>query len=119
MSSQPGVLERTTTVRTALRTADSLSRTSTADPSEVVDAVAALCQQKLNASHYADLRQVVCHFHEGMLTMRGTVSTYYMKQLAYAAVRDVPGAESIVDRIEVAQPKSPSGISQPANKGLI
>ena len=63
--------------------------------------VAELCQQNLSRSPYLALRYLDCHVYEGILTLSGTVPTYHTKQMAYVALRDVPGVKSIVDHIEV------------------
>ena len=65
--------------------------------------VAEECQQMLSRSPYTALRGLVCQFHEGALTLRGTVPTYHTKQMAYATLRNVPGVVRFVDCIEVAQ----------------
>lgn len=61
-----------------------------------------LCQQKLRKSSYPSVRQVVCQLHEGLLTLRGTVPTYYEKQMAGVTIGNVPGVERFLNRIEVA-----------------
>ena len=97
MANQSTTLERT---EAATRSNESSAPSLRSSSPEVSD-VAELCQQKLSRSPYIALRYLICHFHEGMLTVRGTVPTFYTKQMAYITIRDVPGVERIVDQVEV------------------
>jgi hypothetical protein len=59
---------------------------------------------RLRAAGYQGLAEVTCDFHEGVLTLRGRVPTYYMKQVAQTAVRALEEVTEIVNRIEVFAP---------------
>jgi hypothetical protein len=63
---------------------------------------AALAQARLSASPYLELRVLACDSHEGVLAIRGRVPSFYLKQLAQATVRDVPGVEVIHNQVQVA-----------------
>ncbi len=63
--------------------------------------VTELAQNRLADSSYAELRLVTCRFHEGVLTLRGRVPSFYLKQVAQTLVRDIPEATRIDNRIEV------------------
>ena len=65
---------------------------------------AASAQASLRASAYSELRALACDSHEGVLSIRGRVSSFYLKQLAQAAVRDVPGIEVIHNQVQVVLP---------------
>ena len=56
---------------------------------------------RLQHSPYRAIRSVRCDFHEGVLTLRGSVPTYHYKQLAQTAVAGTVGVQSIVNQIEV------------------
>ena len=56
---------------------------------------------RLRCSAYRDVRGVTCEFHEGVLTLRGRVPSYYMKQIAQSLVLGMDGAEEINNRLEV------------------
>lgn len=58
-------------------------------------------QAKLAASPYLPLRTLTCDSHEGVLAIRGQVASYYLKQLAQTAVREVPGVEEINNQVRV------------------
>ena len=47
------------------------------------------------------LENVRCDFDEGVLTLRGCLPTYYLSQMAQAAVGPVTGIQRIVNEIEV------------------
>ena len=55
----------------------------------------------LRHNPYLALKNVQCDFHEGVLTLRGCLPTYYLKQMAQAAVGPVSGIQRIVNEIEV------------------
>ena len=63
---------------------------------------AAACTQ-LRQSAYAELWRIDCEYHEGILTLRGRVSSFYMKQIAQTIVQHVDGVERVVNRVEVVR----------------
>jgi len=69
--------------------------------------VAELAQAKLQRSSYFELRDVCCDFSGGILTLRGRVPSYHLKQLAQANVAEVPGVLKVDNRVEVAAPRAP------------
>ena len=66
--------------------------------------VQAEAQSQLRKSGYHELHLVSCDFHEGVLTLRGRVSSFYLKQVAQELIRRLDGAEEINNRVEVARP---------------
>jgi osmotically-inducible protein OsmY len=60
-------------------------------------------ESRLRDSSYVGLRKVRCDFHEGVLTLRGRVPSFYTKQLAQSLAACVPGVEEVVNRIEVQE----------------
>lgn len=44
---------------------------------------------------------LTCEFREGLLLLRGRVSSYYHKQVAQEAVRRLEAVERVVNQIEV------------------
>jgi osmotically-inducible protein OsmY len=64
-----------------------------------------LAQRRLNDRALVALRNVACDFHDGVLTLRGCLPTYYLKQLAQACVADLTGVRRVVNDIEVAAPR--------------
>ena len=55
----------------------------------------------LRHNPYLALKNVQCDFHEGVLTLRGCLPTYYLKQMAQSAIGPVSGIHRIVNEIEV------------------
>ena len=45
-----------------------------------------------------------CDFHEGVLVLRGSVRSYYLKQLAQTTAARVDGVEEVVNWIQVITP---------------
>ena len=66
---------------------------------EMVEAEA---RSRLRTSGYHQLRRIACEFHEGVLTLRGHVPTFHLKQVAQTLVRELDGVGAINNRLEVA-----------------
>jgi osmotically-inducible protein OsmY len=58
-------------------------------------------EQLLHYSAYLELRNVNCTYHEGVLTLRGIVPTYYLKQLAQSFVSELEGVIEINNQLKV------------------
>jgi len=56
----------------------------------------------ISASPYVDQRKLRLEAHDGRVTLRGTVNTYYQKQMAQEALRSVAGIEEIENELEVS-----------------
>lgn len=61
-----------------------------------------LAEGRLRGNAYLALKNVSCDYREGILVLRGQVPTYYLKQVATAAVAGLPGVRHIVNQIDVA-----------------
>ena len=61
-------------------------------------------QARLCATGYPALRNLRCEYEAGTLTLRGRLPTYYLKQIALAAVVCVEGVQRVLDRLEVHSP---------------
>jgi osmotically-inducible protein OsmY len=64
--------------------------------------IAAVAEARLGASPHRALRTILCKCDEGVLVLRGRLSTYFHKQLAQEIVADIEGVEQVVNQIEVA-----------------
>ena len=69
--------------------------------------VQAEAQSRLRKSGYHELHLVSCDFHEGVLTLRGCVTSFYLKQVAQELIRRLDGAEEVNNRLEVVTPPCP------------
>ena len=58
-------------------------------------------QEKLLQTSYPEIRHLICEFHEGILSLRGRVSSFYMKQQAQAALQGLAGFERVMNHLEV------------------
>jgi osmotically-inducible protein OsmY len=61
-----------------------------------------LAESRLRRSAYLALQHLSCEFRGGVLTLRGRVPSYYLKQVALAVVATVEGIQRIDDQLEVA-----------------
>ena len=65
-------------------------------------AVLAAVAERMARCPYALLRHAVeATYHEGVVTLRGRVPTFFHKQVAQAQVLGLPGVDELVNRIEV------------------
>jgi len=64
-------------------------------------ATAEAAERKLSRSPYMELRSISYDLCEGVLTLRGRVPSYYLKQIAQHLVDSLPGVEKIDNRLEV------------------
>lgn len=55
------------------------------------------------SSGYASLTTIECAYVDGVLVIRGTVSSYYYKQLAQECARGVQGIQQIVNELTVPE----------------
>jgi hypothetical protein len=62
--------------------------------------IAAL-EQQLQASPYWSIRQLVCQIDRDRIVVRGTVSSYYLKQVALSLVAKVAGPQRVESDVEV------------------
>jgi osmotically-inducible protein OsmY len=60
-----------------------------------------LAERALRNSPYLALRNIACEHHDGVLTLRGCLPTYYLKQVAQAVVARLDGVRQVNNDIEV------------------
>jgi hypothetical protein len=56
---------------------------------------------RFRRSPYHELRNVVCDFDEGVLTMQGNVPSCFLKQIAQSMVFSMERIETIDNRLEI------------------
>jgi osmotically-inducible protein OsmY len=94
------------------------SQTSMMDPLNEASALATsqavqeVARAKLQRSAYQEIRKLTCDFHEGVLTLRGRVSSYYLKQVAQTLVFRLDGVGELNNRLEVGSPPPPGGSAE-------
>ena len=67
-------------------------------------AVVERVQNRLRESSYYYLRAVTCEFDRGVLTLRGRVPTFYLKQTVQALAEKVDGVRQVVNLVDVVNP---------------
>jgi osmotically-inducible protein OsmY len=77
------------------------SRTREVPLQEQTEIAQELAQRQLRGAYHHEVRRVSCELHEGVLTLRGQVSSYYLKQIAQALVHGLDGVEVIHNQLEV------------------
>ena len=58
-------------------------------------------RRELASSPYWSLRQIDCYWHEGRVIVRGTVTSFYLKQLAQSAASRIAGVGRVQIEIDV------------------
>lgn len=53
-------------------------------------------------------REITCDYEDGVLTLRGSVPSFYLKQVLQSIVKKVPGVDRINNRVDVV---SAAGLS--------
>ncbi len=66
------------------------------------DAVRFAAEAKLRHADYWPLRRIRCEYHEGVLTLRGEVPSYHLKQVAQTLVASLNGILEVNNRLEVS-----------------
>lgn len=61
----------------------------------------AAAEAALRQARSGELRSVSCDFHQGVLTLRGRVPSYYLKQLAQEVIRAVAPGEQVQNHLHV------------------
>jgi hypothetical protein len=65
-------------------------------------AIESQAHAELRNSAYAPVRRVSCEYHEGVLTLRGRVPSYFLKQVAQTAIlHGLEGMVLVNNRVEV------------------
>ena len=61
---------------------------------------------------YVSLRTVSCQFKDGLLTLRGIVPTFFLKQVILSLLEDLEceGLKRINDEIDVVNPRGLSSV---------
>jgi hypothetical protein len=63
--------------------------------------VAAFAESRLRGNSYLALKNICCRYQDGILTLRGCLPSYYLKQMAQTAVAHIDGVQRIVNEIVV------------------
>lgn len=72
------------------------------DANPVGHQVERVAHDRLGQCGYGPLRSVACEYRDGVLTLNGSVPTFYLKQVAQAALKDLQHVRQIDNRLVVA-----------------
>jgi len=67
--------------------------------------IAEIARVTLRQSPYLELRELSCDYSGGVLTLRGHLPTYHLKQLAQATVAELPGVLEVHNHVKVVPPR--------------
>ena len=79
------------------RSATSQDQQDACDPTSLP----AMAQSRWRQARYLELRRISCQFQDGVLTLRGRVPTYHLKQLAQTLVGSLEGVRSVCNELDV------------------
>jgi hypothetical protein len=68
----------------------------------------AAIETKFRQSPHWDFGDVTCRFFEGMLTLRGQVRSYYVRQMAQELIRPISAVKQIDNRLQVVPSQTSS-----------
>ena len=79
--------------------------------------VMAVAQDRLASSGYfgTHFKEIACDFTNGVLTIRGRVPTFYLKQILQEVLRDVDGVSRIDNQVNVVSATGLSSIPREEN----
>gem|GEM_PF-2803415 len=80
------------------------------------DSVVPTITECLRAQTYPGMRSLSIDYSDGVVTLRGEVTTYYHKQVAQESVRRIAGIVTIVNLVDVRVAKPVTGFSQSGNQ---
>jgi osmotically-inducible protein OsmY len=80
------------------------------DRSVLASQIADQARQRLGGTSYQFLRFVECCFQNGVLTLRGRVPSFYLKQMAQTVLANLEGVERIDNRVDVVSARGLSSV---------
>ena len=78
--------------------------TPTPTPAEHAGRLAEQAESRLRTNSYYALKQVSCECRHGTLILRGSLPSYYLKQIAQEMVVRLDGVTQVVNQIAVVPP---------------
>jgi BON domain len=74
-----------------------------------LDRYCAALKQELGTSPYWSIRHLVCQIDGDRITVQGTVSSFYIKQIAQSLANKVVGIDCVRSEIDV-EPEQPASL---------
>jgi osmotically-inducible protein OsmY len=66
------------------------------------DSLAEEADRVLSESAYPDLRRLQCDCHDGIISIRGRLPSYFLKQMAQTIVSRISGVRRVSNQINVS-----------------
>ena len=102
-------------ISAAERISSSIAHLSNAENESIAQSV----KECLRSHAYRELRSLSCEFCNGILTLRGEVTTYFNKQLAQESVRRLADVKVIINAVSIFAPNQldpcPGMLSEDSN----
>jgi osmotically-inducible protein OsmY len=67
---------------------------------------AGVVEARFRRSNYPPLWQISCAYKDGLLVMRGTVPSFYLKQVAQEYARHTPGVDRVDNGLHIVRSSS-------------
>jgi hypothetical protein len=81
-----------------------MRRFATPNPGGIMaDSIEGKAESRLYESTYSELHHIECTFRHGILTLCGTVSTFFVRQIAQELIEDLEGIEIIDNQLVVVR----------------
>ena len=116
MSGAIGVDRNSTLIKSLSHVSRHSRRAAIANLSE---AVAQAIVARLRMHTYREMRSLSVGFSNGVVTLRGRVTTYYFKQIAQESIRRIAGIVKIINLVDVRYVEPRSGANHSSNQGNI
>jgi osmotically-inducible protein OsmY len=85
----------------ASQSADQDLTVAKAPQTDRLTAILERVESRLLGHPYLALKNISCEYREGVLTLRGCLPSYYLKQVAQTAVAHIDGVGTIINLIDV------------------
>lgn len=81
----------------------------------VTESIEELARRRMaeNRSYASCFRDITLHHEDGVLTMRGHLPSFYMKQVLQTLLRDIDGVEQIDNQTDVVSATGLSSVRKP------
>jgi osmotically-inducible protein OsmY len=100
-SSVPGVIANTSGLASSSVLASSPGPAQPVLATPVVSPIVQAVERRLRESSYYYLRSIRCFYEAGVVTLRGRVPTFYLKQTVQSIVEKIEGVEQVVNLVDV------------------
>lgn len=90
-------METVSSVATLVR----LVQSRRARSNDLDDEIASQAKRRMLASSYREIREIDCECFDGLLILRGRLSSFFLLQTAQESVRDLAKVNAVLNQVEV------------------